>query len=145
MKVSKRVDYGVRALIDLALRYGQGITHSNEIAARQSIPESYLEQLLASLRKAGFVQSKVGPQGGHALARAPEKIGLGEVIAALEGVSGTIGCVGEPNDCVRSNTCVQRDVWREIEEATQRVLNAISIGELAKRQLSREEVAMYYI
>lgn len=145
MKVSKRVDYGVRALIDLALRYGQGVTHSGEIAVRQAIPEPYLEQLLASLRKSGFVQSKVGPQGGHALARAPDQISLGEVIAALEGASAAIGCIGETGDCTLSTTCAQRDVWREVEEATQRVLSAISIGDLAKKQLRRGEVAMYHI
>src|SRR3990172_5161853 len=105
MQVSKRVDYGVRALIDLALHYGQGVTQNSQIAARQAIPEPYLEQLLASLRKAGFIQSKVGPQGGHALAREPERISLGEVIVALEG-GGGMGCIGEPKDCIRSTTCV---------------------------------------
>lgn len=145
MKVSKRVDYGVRALIDLALHYGQGVTQSGQIAARQSIPEPYLEQLLATLRKAGIIQSKVGPAGGHALARSPDKISLGEVIAALEGSPGAISCIGDPRDCLHSGFCPQRDVWREIEEATQKMLNAISIGDLARKQQNRQEVAMYYI
>ena len=74
MKVSTKGDYGIRALIELSHHYGEvRPTQSGEIAARQKIPESYLEQLLTTLRRAGFIRSVRGPQGGHALVRVPER------------------------------------------------------------------------
>ncbi|MFQ5861407.1 MAG: RrF2 family transcriptional regulator, partial [Dehalococcoidia bacterium] len=85
MRVSMKVDYGVRALMDLTQRYGQGPVQTSEIAQHQGIPEPYLDQLLTTLRKAGFIRSRRGPGGGHTLAREPEAISLGAVINALEG------------------------------------------------------------
>ena len=144
MKLSMKVDYGVRVLVDLAQRYGQGAIHSSDIAARQGIPEPYLDQLLMALRKAGFIFSKRGPQGGHALAKVPAEINLGEVITALEG-STAPDCVQEPAGCERATICVQRDVWRAIEEATQKLLQATTISELVQQQERRREGAMFYI
>ncbi|HEY6103691.1 MAG TPA: Rrf2 family transcriptional regulator, partial [bacterium] len=76
MKVSTRAEYGLRALIDLATHYGEGPVQSREIAARQGLPEPYLNQLMTSLRRAGLVSSKRGPAGGHSLAKPPEAINL---------------------------------------------------------------------
>src|SRR5262245_28322897 len=86
-----RSDYGARAMIDLALRYGDGPVQSADIAVRQGIPEAYLEQLLTALRKAGLVRSTRGPHGGHELARAPAEMSLLEVVSALEGPLGPDG------------------------------------------------------
>src|SRR5919202_6176591 len=97
VKLSMRSDYGVRAVIDLARRYGDGPVQSAEIAARESIPEAYLEQLLTSLRKAGLVRSSRGPRGGHELAREPNAVHVGEIIAALEGPLLSLDCLGEPD------------------------------------------------
>ncbi len=74
MKVSMKGDYGVRALVELAHHYGEGPVQSAVIASRQSIPEPYLDQLLTSLRRAGFIRSVRGPQGGHALIRDPRDL-----------------------------------------------------------------------
>ncbi len=75
MRVSTKGDYGIRALIELAHHFGKTKpTQSSEIAARQNIPESYLEQLLTTLRRAGFIRSVRGPQGGHALIRDPQEL-----------------------------------------------------------------------
>ena len=74
MKVSMKGDYGVRALVELAHHYGEGQVQSAAIAARQSIPEPYLDQLLTTLRRAGFIRSVRGPQGGHALIRDPHDL-----------------------------------------------------------------------
>lgn len=144
MKVSMKVDYGVRVLVDLAQHYGQGVVQSGQIASRQAIPQPYLDQILMALRRAGFINSRRGPRGGHALDRPPWDINLGEVIAALEG-STAPGCVQEPAGCARSTICVQRDVWQAIEEAAQKLLQATTIGQLAEQQERREVGAMYYI
>ena len=76
MRVSTRSDYGLRALIELAGRYGGGPMQSSEIAARRHIPEQYLDQLLTTLRKAGFIRSMRGPAGGHELLHNPSAVSV---------------------------------------------------------------------
>jgi Rrf2 family protein len=145
MKISMKGDYGIRALTELAHHYGQGPTQSAEIAARQHIPEPYLDQLLTTLRKAGFIRSTRGPQGGHELARPADSIQLSEVVVALEGTIAPISCLDESGNCNRLPGCVQRDVWEQVKESTERVLSATTIADLAERQRQQEGVAMYHI
>nr|MCS5654636.1 Rrf2 family transcriptional regulator [Dehalococcoidia bacterium] len=83
MKIPMKVDYGVRALVELALHYGEGHTQTAVIARQQGIPEAYLDQLMTSLNKFGFVQSRRGPQGGHSLAMNPKDIDLNMVMEHL--------------------------------------------------------------
>lgn len=144
MKVSMKVDYGVRVLMDLAQHYGQGAVAASEIAHRQGIPEPYLDQLLATMRRAGLVKSKRGPQGGHILARSPDLVNLGEVMGALEG-SSSPRCITAPEECNFSTVCVQRDVWQTVEEATRKLLQATTLGQLAELQGRRQEGITYYI
>jgi Rrf2 family protein len=134
VRVSTKGDYGVRALIELAHHFGQGPLQSAEIAARQGIPEPYLDQLLTTLRRAGFIRSVRGPQGGHALLRQPNDLKLGEVVAALEGSVSPIACLDEPDGCGKPGFCPQREVWEAVRDATQRILNDVSIGDLASRE-----------
>ncbi|HWO73720.1 MAG TPA: Rrf2 family transcriptional regulator [Dehalococcoidia bacterium] len=144
MKISMKGDYGVRALVELAHRYGEGPVQSSTIASRQAIPEPYLDQLLTSLRRAGFIRSVRGPQGGHALIRDPRDLRLSEVIGALEGSLAPIGCLDDPNGCQKSTTCTLKPVWQAIEEATIRVLDSITIADLAERERAGS-VARYSI
>jgi len=134
MKVSMKGDYGVRALVELAHRYGEGQVQSAAIANAQSIPEPYLDQLLTTLRRAGFIRSVRGPQGGHALIRDPHDLRLSEVIAALEGSLAPIACLDDPEGCRKTTTCCLRSVWQEIEAATLRVLEGVTIADLAERE-----------
>jgi Rrf2 family protein len=134
MKVSTKGDYGVRALVELAHHYGQGPVQSAEIAARQEVPETYLDQLLTTLRRAGFIRSVRGPQGGHALIRDPKEVRLSEVMTALEGSLAPIACVDDPDACTRTGGCVQREVWAQVRDATQKILESVSIGDLAEKE-----------
>jgi Rrf2 family transcriptional regulator, cysteine metabolism repressor len=134
MKVSMKGDYGVRALVELAHRYGDGQVQSAAIAGAQSIPEPYLDQLLTTLRRAGFIRSVRGPQGGHALIRDPQDLRLSEVIAALEGSLAPIACLDDPEGCRKTAKCSLRPVWQEIEAATLRILEGITIADLAERE-----------
>ena len=84
MKVSTKGDYGVCALVELAHHYGDGPVQSAEIASRQEVPEPYLDQLLTSLRRAGFIRSVRGRQGGHVLINDPNEVRLSDVMVALE-------------------------------------------------------------
>ena len=135
----------VRAIIDLARHYNRGPVQSADIAARQSIPEAYLEQLLTTLRKSGLVRSTRGPRGGHELARPPADVRFAEVIAALEGPLVPLDCLETAEACGVSSTCGMRDVWREVMTSTQRILEGITIEELVERQKARESRVMYYI
>ncbi len=145
MKVSMKSDYSLRAVLDLAGHCGQGPIQSADIAARQSIPEPYLEQLLTILRKAGLIKSVRGPQGGHMLARPPEQISVGNVIGALEGSMAPIQCVDTGDSCAMSSACAQRELWKEINEITQRILDTTSIASLLERESARKRKAMFYI
>ncbi len=146
MKVSMRGDYGIRALVDLAQNYGTGTIQSSDIAERQHIPGPYLDQLLTVLRKAGFINSRRGPQGGHELAKEPSQITLAEVVESLEGSIASIGCLDGSMDCYFSTSCGQQEIWATIAANTKSILEATTIAALAERQnaLQKNRV-MYYI
>ena len=130
MRVSTKGDYGVRALIELANHYGQGPLQSAEIAARQGIPEPYLDQLLTTLRRAGFISSVRGPQGGHQLVREPTKLRLSDVIVALEGSLSPVGHTPDSERMCRS----AHEVWHVVEQATHKILDGVTIADLATKE-----------
>ena len=134
MRIPMKVDYGVRALVDLAQHVEQGPVRTAEIASRQFIPEPYLDQVLTTLNKYGFIHSRRGPNGGHVLAKPAEEISLGDVMAILEGRSVPLDCFEEPAECQLSAVCAQREVWRGIDEAIQELLRNTSVASLAHRQ-----------
>jgi Rrf2 family protein len=148
VRITTKGEYGVRALFDLAQHAGEGPIPSAMIAARQQIPENYLSQLLLTMRKAGLVQSIRGPQGGHMLARSPQAIDLGEVLTVLEGPIMPMDCV-DPDftDCCLLDSCVIRDVWRDLKAATDDVLYSTTLADLIHHHSpsTRETGLMYYI
>ena len=136
MKIPMKVDYGVRALVELALHYGDGHIQTAEIAYKQGIPEAYLDQLMSSLNKFGFVHSRRGPQGGHVLAMEPKEITLSMVMAKLDANNSPLDCLVNPDDCVFSDSCAQQEVWKSVEDAIRDLLSNISVADLAARQMS---------
>ena len=142
MRIPMKVDYGVRALVELAMQYGEGPMQTATIAYKQGIPEAYLDQLMTTLHKFGFVLSRRGPQGGHKLARDPADIDLAMIMKTLDGNSSPLDCLINPLDCVFSDTCAQQEVWKSVEEAVQNLLSNITLADLARRQrdLAREAV-----
>lgn len=144
MRVSTKGDYGVRALVELAHHCGEGPVQSAEIARRQCIPEPYLDQLLTTLRRAGFIRSVRGPQGGHQLLRQPDAIRLNEVIEALEGSLSPIACLDDAS-CTKPGTCAQREVWEEVRRATHEILAAVTIADLAEKERDAVAAPRYYI
>ncbi len=138
MRLSTKGDYGVRALIDLALYGGDGPVQRAEIARRQQIPESYLDHLLAQLRRDGFVRSTRGPGGGHELARPASDICLLHALESLEGSLAPLACLEDQADGHEHNVlCGQQWVWRDIYDETRRRLTAVSIADLAERERAR--------
>jgi Rrf2 family cysteine metabolism transcriptional repressor len=140
MRISTKGDYGVRALIELAHHYGEGTVQSATIAARQRIPEPYLDQLLTTLRKAGFIRSVRGPQGGHALVRRPEEIRLSDVIRSLEGSLSPVAHLHDEGHQCRA----AHEVWHEVEEATCKILDGVTIADLAAREREYDTTGARY-
>jgi Rrf2 family protein len=131
MRFSTRAEYGLRALIDLALFGHEGPVQTSEIGRRQGLPEAYLNQLLAQLRRAGLVVSKRGPHGGHRLARPPEAIRLHEVFLVLEGTTSPWECVDQDEpDCTYAHGCGLRPLWLRLKEATDQVLRNTTLADL---------------
>jgi Rrf2 family protein len=139
MRLTMRSDYGAHAVIELALHYGQGPVQCAEIAARQKIPEAYLDQLLSSLRRTGIVRSVRGPHGGHELARDPRELTLGDVVTALEGPVVPQEFVHAPDSDADGTdwwaACAVRNAWHAAAEASQRVLDSTTIQSLVEQQL----------
>ena len=133
MKIPMKVDYGVRALVELALHHGEGPLQTAQIAASQEIPETYLDQLMTALHKFGLVVSRRGPQGGHRLAMDPSDINLHMVMTTLDGNLAPLDCLIKPTDCVFSDSCAQQEVWRSVEDAVEGVLRGITLTDLVQR------------
>jgi len=145
MKLTMKGDYGLRAMLDLAAYYGQGPIESSDIASRQYIPEQYLDQILMALRKEGLIKSVRGPKGGHLLARPPAQITMAQVMQALEGYVPPMECLPNPDFCKLSPGCALRDVWKEIDQLTQRILDSTTVEELAQKHRAGTTETMYYI
>lgn len=149
MKFSAKGEYGVRAIIDIALHRGEEPVQVKEISRRQAIPERFLEQVMASLKKAGLVEGIRGAQGGYLLTRSPDDITLADVIQAIEGPLTLMDCISEESSprCDLSNLCVIRDAWKGIQSAILEALDSITIGELCAKKRKRVEKmgVMYHI
>jgi Rrf2 family iron-sulfur cluster assembly transcriptional regulator len=133
MKLSTRSRYGTRLLLDMAQHYEQGPIQLGDIAKRQDISVKYLEQIIIPLKKANFVLSVRGPKGGHFLAKPPEDITLGEIIALLEEGPSLAECSEHAEVCRRSATCPTRPIWKEAAQAMFDKLHAITLADLAER------------
>lgn len=146
MRISSKGEYGLRALLDLAQRYGDGPTQSRDIHQRQGIDENYLNQILILLRKAGLIESLRGPQGGHRLARPPSKISVYDALLALEGPllpSDSLGDNANPTEPLDRE--LVREVWGNLRTTMQDYLGNVSLDDLCQRKRERQGEPMYYI
>jgi len=132
MKLSTRSRYGTRMMFDLADHYDDGPVQIGEIAARQRISVKYLEQLIIPLKKANYVKSVRGRKGGYMLARPPEEITVGGIVALLEGGINLSECVENPEICDRSGKCLTRGIWESATHAMSRELNATTLSDMIK-------------
>ncbi|MDK1030651.1 MAG: Rrf2 family transcriptional regulator [Planctomycetia bacterium] len=120
-------------MLELAHSYGGSPVSGATIAERQHLSVKYLEQLITALRTAGLIYSTRGAKGGYNLAKPPGEIGLLEIFHVLEGSAAPVHCVDEPQSCPMQKQCVTRDVWRAIRDATEGVLNSLTLQELVER------------
>lgn len=138
MKISTRARYGTRAMMDLALHRDEGTVMVKDIGKRQQISARYLEQLLFSLKLAGMVSSSRGMGGGFTLAKPASEIRLLDIVQALDGPIAPVRCVDEPDQFSRSGYCAARDVWVQVKEAANKVLESVTLEDLVNRQKSKE-------
>jgi Rrf2 family protein len=129
-------------MLELALRHGEGPVMMQTIADTQAVSRKYLDTIFASLKNAGLIHSRRGIGGGHVLAKAPELIRLGDVLRAIEGPISLVDCVGDAHVCSRSHRCVTRDVWSEVGEAIGKVLDSITLADLARKHLRQGEATL---
>lgn len=139
MKISTKGRYAVRVMIDLAVNDTGEYMKVNQIAKRQGISEKYLEQIIGILNRADFVKSTRGAQGGYKLTRPPEAYTVGMILRLTEGSLSPVACLeDDSNGCERSDTCQTIAVWRQLEEAMNQVVDHITVGELARKQILAE-------
>jgi Rrf2 family iron-sulfur cluster assembly transcriptional regulator len=130
MKFSTKSRYGTRLMLDMAEHYKQGPVQLGDIAKRQDISVKYLEQIIIPLKKEHYVRSVRGPKGGHVLAKAPEEITVGEIVALLEQGDSLTECSDNPEVCDRAPRCPTRYVWKEAARAMFARLSAITLADL---------------
>ncbi len=132
MRLSTKGTYGLKAMVALGVYAKDTHIPLKQIAAHVEVSDSYLEQLVALLRKAGYVKSIRGAQGGYKLAKDPKDISVGEILRALEGSLAPTDCSCEenPDKCSNHSHCVTHDVWVRIRNGINEVVDTITLQEL---------------
>jgi Rrf2 family transcriptional regulator, cysteine metabolism repressor len=140
VKLSKKSEYALRALIELTQVHGTGTLQRHEIAARQHIPVEFLEQILLALKRAGLLSSRRGMKGGYALIKSPDEITLGQVIRMLDGPLAPIACVSKTayqkcSDCPYANKahCPVQQVMGTVRDAIAGILDHYTLADFAAR------------
>lgn len=131
MLLSTRSRYGLKMMFELALAYGNGPISLKDIAKKQKLSETYLEQLVAPLRKDGLVHSIRGAQGGYELSKLPVEISVGDVIRILEGSLAASDCIEDGNhECGRADCCATRRVWERITNSIYEVIDNTTLQDM---------------
>lgn len=129
MGLSLKCQYAVRALFELAKRYGDRVVRLQDIAEAQHIPGRYLENILSSLRQGGLVESRRGKEGGFRLARHPSEISIGDVVRYVEDTLNPVDCVVD-RFCPLTGKCIFMSLWDEAKRAVEKVYDQKSLQNL---------------
>ncbi len=135
MKISTRGRYALRLMLDLAQNDPEQYVTIKSISERQEISGKYLEQIISVLSRAGYVKSSRGSQGGYKLARPAGEYTVGMILRLIEGSLVPVACMeDEPNRCPRSGKCATLDVWKQLDEAINGVIDHITLADLVEKQ-----------
>ena len=140
MRLTTRGRYAVTAMLDLTLHQASGPVPLAEIAGRQAISLSYLEQIFARLRKHGLVASTRGPGGGYRLSRDAAEISVADVVGAVDEVVDATRCGGMEN-CQGEERCLTHDLWQDLSQQIRHFLRDIDLAQLVNRRSIREVAA----
>ena len=143
MKLSKKSEYALRALIEIAGRGPHGIVQIPEISAKENIPKKFLEAILLQLKNSGILRSKRGVGGGYSFSRSPADVTLGEVIRLMDGPLAPISCVSqtayERCTCPSEEECGLRSVMMEVRQALVDILDKKTIGDIIRLTALRRQ------
>jgi Rrf2 family protein len=136
--LSRKAKYGLKALIHLAQRAGEGPVLIEELARAEGIPRKFLEQILLELKKKGLLHSRKGRGGGYQLGRAPEEIFMGEIVRVLDGPLAPVPCVSviayrKCDECPDENACGIRLVMKEVRDSIAHILDTASLADVLTR------------
>jgi Rrf2 family cysteine metabolism transcriptional repressor len=134
MKLTTKCRYGLRAVLEIARKYGKTPARRKEIARKEGLSCSYLENILLVLRNHKIVETTRGVNGGYVLCRPPSAVSAYEVVDALEGPLSIVDCADTPERCDKSDRCVTRVVWCGLAEAMRGVLKKVTLQELLDRE-----------
>lgn len=142
MKISTKGRYALRLMLDLAMHSDGEYVTIKCISGRQGISDKYLEQIISVLSRAGFVKSSRGSQGGYKLARPASDYTVGMILRLIEGSLAPVVCLeDDPNQCNRCTKCATLDVWVELNQAINSVVDSVTLAELVNRQREKLTVA----
>lgn len=137
MRLTTKGRFAVTAMIDLALRQGDGPVTLAGIADRQKISLSYLEQLFGKLRRHKLVTSVRGPGGGYCLARSHDAITVADIIRAVDEPLDATQCGGKQN-CHEEHRCMTHELWANLNKRMYEYLHSVKLGDLVRQQLERQ-------
>lgn len=129
MILSTKGRYGLKAVFELSLNYGDGPIALKKICDKYDISENYLEQIFSKLKKAGYIVSVRGAQGGYKLAKKPNDITVGMILRTLEGDITPSDCVSK-DVCTRESICATRTIWSKIEKSINNVIDNITLADM---------------
>ena len=132
MKISTKGRYALRVMIDLALNSNEKYVTSKEISVRQEISNKYLEQIIAMLNKAGYLETARGNTGGYKLAKRPNEYIIGDILKATEGDLTQIDCLTEEGKCKRQENCTTYSFWKGLDEVINEYVNNKTLEDLIK-------------
>ena len=137
MRLSRRSEYGLRALTDLVRHTDDGPIALATLAERERLPVKFLEQIMASLKHAGIVRTTLGAHGGYAMSVDPASVSLGRIVRLLDGALAPVGCVSlryyTPCSCPDEATCALRDTMIDVRDALLAILDTQTLADLAAR------------
>lgn len=137
MRISTKGRYALRMMIEFGMTPGQ-CTKISQVAARQGISDKYLEQIVTLLLRAGYVRSIRGAQGGYVLTRAPEDYTVGMILRQTEGSLAPVSCLDdEVNPCERANQCATLNVWTQLKDSIDNVVDSVTLADLIEEQKRR--------
>lgn len=142
MRLSTKGEYASRAMLELSLNHDKGPLHIRDISAAQDIPERFLAQILLMLKRAGYLRSKKGPNGGYYLAKEPSQISVAEVIRVMDGPLAPIDCVSVTAHevCAREDYCGLKWLWKEVRDSIAEILEKTTFEDLATKTQLRKSV-----
>jgi Rrf2 family protein len=142
MKLSTRVRFGLRIMVQIAAQMHERPVFSRKIANEQNISEAYVDQILLPLRAGGLLVSQRGRAGGYRLSRPAEQISVLDVIQVLEGDLCLVDCVASPASCPRRDTCPTYPVWDVLTHTVRHTLGGITIGQLVRDPAAAARAAL---